>query len=183
MTDNPTQEPAASDDHTHRDEAILLVKNYTMASLAPAVFPVPLADLAALTAIQLKMLHALSEVYALEFSNEMGKAAITSLITSTLPVTITPILASMVKVIPGLGQGAGIASMLVLGGASTHALGMVFIRHFEAGGNFTDFDAQIAADYFKEEFEKGKKVVAELKQQVESKTQKANQSGGTPTTE
>ena len=94
--------PAAS--ASHRDESILLVKNYTMASLAPAVFPVPLLDLAALTGIQLKMLHGLSQVYGVEFTSEMARASIVSLVTSVLPVAVTPLLASLVKFIPGVGQ-------------------------------------------------------------------------------
>lgn len=165
------QEAAATPKTTPHDESIIVVKNYTMSSLAPAMFPFPLVDLAALSAIQLKMLHSLSELYQVEFSNEMGKAAITSLVSSVFPVAITPLLASMVKIIPGLGQAAGVASMLVLGGAATHALGMVFIRHFEAGGDFSNFEAQVAADYFKEEFEKGKQIAMELKDYAEKQIQ------------
>ncbi|BAP57070.1 GTPase [Thioploca ingrica] len=169
MTDTLTvQEPNAPETgQSHRDESVILIKNYTIASLAPAVFPFPLLDLAALTGIQLKMLHSLSKVYGVEFSAELGKATIASLVASVLPVAVTPLLASLVKFIPGVGQVSGVASMLILGVASTHALGMVLVRHFEDRGDFSNFDAQTAKAYFEEEFEKGKQIAAELKQQAQ----------------
>ena len=171
MTDASAAQEAVTPEagQSHRDASIVLVKNYTLASLAPAVLPLPLVDLAVLSGVQLKMLHALSQLYGLEFSTEISRAAIASLVTSVLPVAASPVMASLVKFIPGVGQAAGVASMLVLGGASTHALGMVFVRHFEDGGDFTNFDAQVAKAYFQEEFEKGKQIALELKDKAKAK--------------
>ena len=169
MTDTLTMQESnvPETDQSHRDASVIIVKNYTIASLAPAIFPVPLLDLATLTGIQLKMLHSLSKVYGVEFSAELAKTTTTSLMTSGLPVATTPMLASLVKFIPGVGQVSGVASMLILGVAATHALGMVFVRHFENKGNFSNFDAQAAKAYFDEEFEKGKQIATELKQQAQ----------------
>lgn len=155
---------------SHREESMAVVKNYTLGALVPALIPIPLVDLAALIGIQTKMAHSLTQIYEIEFSEQMTRAAITSLVTSVLPVAITPVLASLVKFIPGLGQISGVASMLVLAGAATYALGMVLVRHFEGGGTLADFDAQAAKEYFKEEFEKGKLVVLELKAEIDKKT-------------
>ena len=157
-------------EHNHRDESMLLVKNYTMLSLTPAVVPVPFLDLSLLAGIQFKLLHSLSMLYDIDdFSPQMVKASITSLVSGTIPVASSPILASLIKFIPGIGQVSGIASMLVLNGAATHALGMVFTRHFENGGNLSNFDPQAATAYFQEEFEKGKENIAKLKQQSTEK--------------
>jgi uncharacterized protein (DUF697 family) len=154
---------------SHYDKAQIIVKNYTLSSLTAAVVPIPLVDLGILTSMQLKMLYDLSCLYEVEFSPKIANAAIAPLITSVLPIVTTPLLASIVKFIPGVGQISGVATMLVLSGAATHALGMVFIRHFEQGGDFTNFDAQIVKQYFSEEFEKGKQVATELKQKSQDK--------------
>jgi uncharacterized protein (DUF697 family) len=153
----------------HHEQSIKLIRNYTIGSLAPAILPIPLLDLTILSSIQLKLLYDLSNLYDVEFSTEIAKASIASLVSSILPVATAPLLASLVKFIPGIGQVSSAASMLVLGGASTYALGMIFKQHFESGGNFSDFNVQVATEYFKEEFENGKKVVAEIKQKSKDK--------------
>ena len=48
-------------------------------------------------------------------------------------------------------------------GASTYAVGQVFIQHFESGGTFLDFDPDKVKAYFAEQVEKGKLVVADLR--------------------
>jgi len=48
-------------------------------------------------------------------------------------------------------------------GASTYAVGQVFIQHFESGGTFLDFDPEKVKGYFAEQFEKGKLAVGDLK--------------------
>lgn len=161
-------------ENSHREQSIIVVKNYTIGALAPALIPVPLFDLVALVGIQLKMLHDLSAVYNVEFSAELSRAAVTSLISSVLPVAAAHLAGSLVKFIPGVGQAAGVASMLILGGAFTHALGMVFVKHFEEGGDFTNFDIQAAKGYFKVELEKGKKIAAELNQRIVAQSSMAD---------
>lgn len=151
----------------HHEEAEFIVQNYTLASLAPALFPVPLIDLAMLTGIQLKMLQDLSEHYQQEFMPNVSRGAITALISSVVPVALKPALtSSLMKFIPVFGQASGVVSMLVLGAAATHALGQVFIRHFSSGGTIENFDTKAVQDYFMEEFEKGKQIAINMKQQA-----------------
>jgi len=157
-----------TEDSRH-DKGLVTVKNYTLTSLTAAAIPLPLVDLGILTGVQVKMLYDLSRIYDVEFSSKIANAAIAPLVASTLPIVTTPLLASTIKFVPGVGQAAGVASMLVLGGAATHALGMVFIRHLEQGGNFADFDIKTVKEYFAEEFENGKKIATELKQKSQDK--------------
>ena len=64
---------------------------------------------------------------------------------------------SAVKAIPGVGALAGAPTMALFSGGATWALGKVFIQHFEAGGTFLDFDPEKVKDYFKAQFEEGRK--------------------------
>jgi hypothetical protein len=50
--------------------------------------------------------------------------------------------------------------MPTLAGASTYAVGRVFIQHFECGGTILSFDPEKVRAHFEKEFEEGKKVVA-----------------------
>ena len=50
--------------------------------------------------------------------------------------------------------------MPALAGASTYAVGKVFVQHFESGGTFLNFDPEDVRDYYAEQFEKGKAAAA-----------------------
>ncbi len=149
---------------TKTKKANLTVRNYSLASLVLGLIPVPLVDLAALVVLQLKLLHSLANQYNIPFSKDIGKSAIIALIGGVLPVEAAFPLASLIKIIPGIGQVAGGVSIAMLGAAATYAVGKVFIQHFESGGTFLTFDPEKVRKYFAEEFEKGKQVAAELKE-------------------
>ena len=59
--------------------------------------------------------------------------------------------------------------MSVLSGASTYAIGQVFIWHFSTGGNFMDFNFDKAREIYEREFEEGKKVAKEMDQEKYAK--------------
>lgn len=137
-------------------EANNIVRNRMIASVGAGLLPFPVIDLAALTALQLDTVRALSKLYDVKFSKNLGKTAISSLTGALFPVTTSPWIGSVVKTIPAVGQLMGAMTMPVVSGASTYALGKVFIQHFESGGTFLTFDPEKVRDYFQEEFEKGK---------------------------
>ena len=137
---------------------------YTSGGMAVGIVPFPLLDLAALAAVQLKMLHSLANIYEVEFKTSLSKSAISSLIGGALPTAAAgPVAASLSKFIPGIGHALSYGSLVVLNGASTYAVGKVFQQHFAAGGTFLTFDPAIVRDYFAEQYENGKTVVVSLK--------------------
>lgn len=148
---------------TNLEQCSKITRNYTLAALVPAAVPIPLADLALLTTIQLKMLHSLGNVYEVKFSKELSKKSIAALIGGVVPVSMAPAVASLLKSIPVIGQVSGTAAMLALAPASTYAIGKVFTQHFELGGTFLNFDPEAVKEHFAAEFEKGKTVAEELK--------------------
>ena len=126
-----------------------------LGALAVGIIPIPLVDLAILSGIQLKMLHSLARLYAVEFSGELGKSLIASLLGGGVSVS----LAGLLKRILPYGFVTGMISTSIFGGASTYAVGKVFIQHFESGGTFLNFDPQQVKDYYAKQFEKGKEEV------------------------
>lgn len=142
-----------------------IIRKHCYAAAGVGLIPIPWVDFIGLTAIQMKMLHQLSENYSIEFSEDRGKAIIGSLVSGFLPVAIATPVASLLKAIPLIGQTTGAITMSILGGATTYAIGRVFNQHFASGGTFLDLDPAKVKAYFKEQFEVGRKVTEQAKSQ------------------
>ena len=135
-----------------------IINNHVMFSLGAGLVPIPILDIAAVTAVQLDLLRQLSNLYDIDFKENIGKNLISALSSSTL----ARVGASFIKVIPGIGSLIGGVSMSIMAGASTYAIGQVFARHFASGGNFEDVVMDKAKKMYEEEFEKGKEVAGKM---------------------
>ncbi|MBK7337184.1 MAG: DUF697 domain-containing protein [Saprospirales bacterium] len=169
-------------DNNSQDErgkhAETIIRNHVIWSMGAGMIPVLIADIFAVSALQLDMIRQLSRVYGVDFSETQGKAIVTSLTSSTI-ARVTA--GSIIKVIPGLGSLLGGVTVSAFAGASTYALGEVFKKHFETGGTILDFDPARLKKVYKEKFEKGKKVVEEWRNQEKSGNFKASEPVVTPT--
>ena len=164
---------------SNAEQANKVVRNYALGSIVPSLVPVPMLDLAAVTAIQLKMLHSLAEIYKQPFKQEFGRSAIAALTGGTVALSTARVVSSAIKAIPVVGSIVGAATMPVINGGTTYAVGQVFIQHFESGGTFLTFDASKVREYFEAQFKEGKALVAaagnapEAKDAKEPETKKA----------
>jgi len=131
-------------------------------SMGAGLIPVIIADIFAVGVVQLDMIRQLCRVYDVDFSETQGKAVVTALTSSTV-ARITA--RSVAKMIPVVGPLLGGVTVSVFAGASTYALGEVFKKHFELGGTILDFDPERLKKFYKEKFEKGKKVAEDLARQ------------------
>jgi uncharacterized protein (DUF697 family) len=139
-----------------------ILRQYTLGGMAVGLMPIPFVDLAALVALQLKMLHSLAETYDIDFKADLGRSSIASLVGGTLSTSLSPTLAaSLAKFIPGIGQTLASGSAVLLNGAATYAVGKVFIQHFAAGGTFLSFDPEAVRDYFQTQLQEGGRVAAQ----------------------
>jgi uncharacterized protein (DUF697 family) len=141
-----------------RELAQEIVKSHVVYSLGAGLVPIPFLDIAAVSVVQLDMLKQLAKVYGEDFKESAGKGWISAITGSTM----ARMGASLVKAIPGIGSVLGGITMSVLSGASTYAIGQVFIWHFSTGGNFMDFNFDKAREIYEREFEEGKKVAREM---------------------
>lgn len=144
------------------------VKMHMIAGMTLGLLPAPLFDIAALTGTQINLLRSLSTHYAVDFDEQLGKTLVASLVSGSIPVLTVVGLSSFAKIIPGIGTIGGGIGMTVISGAVIYATGQVFIRHFEAGGTFDDFDANHWKSYFKEQLEEGKKAVKKKRESLSS---------------
>lgn len=123
-------------------QASKTIRKYALLSVIPGVIPMPLLDLAAISALQLKMLHELSNIHGVPFSGYWGKSSIAALVGTATTGGMYPTLASFIKVVPFVGHYAGAASLSTMAAASTYAVGKVFNQHFASGGTFLTFNAE-----------------------------------------
>jgi len=146
-----------------------IIKNHMIWSMGAGFIPIPIADLFAVSAIQLDMIRQMCKVYDIDFKETEGKAIITALTGSSL----ARLGARAVKFIPGVGSILGGVTMAILSGGSTFALGEVFKKHFKTGGTFLDFDPGRLKKYYNEKFEKGKDFASKI--QRDTKKSEDNQ--------
>jgi uncharacterized protein (DUF697 family) len=141
------------------EQSLKIVARYMWWSMGAGLVPLPIADLVAVSGVQLKMLAGISKIYEIAFPVSRGKAAIGSLLGFVFPHAMsTGRMSSVIKAIPVVGILAGTPSMVLFSGAYTWALGNVFIRHFESGGTLLNFRTEEVRHYFRAKFEEGRRM-------------------------
>jgi len=141
-----------------------ILKRHVYWAVGAGLIPLPVVDIAAVTAIQVDMLKQVCSFYHIDYSEETGKTWISALVTSTMSSLIARFSASTVKFIPVIGTMVGATSMAILSGASTYALGKAFINHFENGGTFSNLNEEKVKEIYNEQVKEGKKIAKTLKE-------------------
>jgi uncharacterized protein (DUF697 family) len=145
-----------------------MVKDYIMASMAASIVPVPLFDIAAVAGVQLRMIQKLSELYGKPFSESVGRNILASLVGGLAGYGVgVTVAVSLTKLIPGVGWMVGMVSLPVVAGASTYAVGSVFVKHYEQGGDIFDLSTDAMRSFYKQQFEKGKALAAKAKAKIQ----------------
>ncbi|MBD1544671.1 YcjF family protein [Roseibium aggregatum] len=149
-----------------------LIKDYVIASVAASIVPVAFFDIAAVVAIQLRMIQKLSQLYGKPFSERLGRKVIYALAGGVLGFGAGYVVAaSATKMIPGIGWMVGMVSLPVVAGASTFAVGRSIVAHYEDGGTLMDFNAGKMRAFYKEQFEKGKELARKVKDKAKSEAE------------
>jgi uncharacterized protein (DUF697 family) len=163
----PAEQMPSSESETSEDEALSTCRKYTMGAMAAGLVPTPAFDFAAVTAIQLKMLHSIAGIYGVTFSQDAGKSVLASVIGGVGSTWVARgTFGSLIKAIPLVGSIAGAVTMPIIAGAATYAVGRVFIQHFEAGGTLLDFDPEKTRGFFKEFYNEGRDVARDLRRKI-----------------
>jgi uncharacterized protein (DUF697 family) len=163
-----TETEVASDDQTNSAERV--IQDHVLLAVASGFVPGPGLDLVAAFATQLTMLKRMATIYDVPFRQEAAKSIVTSLFGTLGGAGAAAIAAaSFIKFIPVVGTAVGIAGTSIAFGAFTYAIGKVFLRHFETGGNFLDMDPRVYKEYFREMNLRGRKVAAEKEEEAKTK--------------
>ena len=129
-----------------------IVKKWSLVAAGLGLVPLALVDLASIFGVQLKMLADLANHYDIPFKKDAGKSALAGLVGSGVGTSLgTGAIRSLVRAIPVVGPVASLAVMPAFGGASTYAVGKVFIQHFESGGTLLNFNPEEVREYYQHE--------------------------------
>ncbi|MCS7161771.1 MAG: DUF697 domain-containing protein [Bacteroidia bacterium] len=148
-----------------RNAAERIIREHMIVAMGAGLVPVPFADWATTTAVQINLVRKLAEVYKIPFFSGLAKGLIASLVGAT---TVRGG-ATLVKLIPGIGWLVGGLTASVLAAATTYAIGKVFQTHFEAGGTLKDFDLEAAQRAYKHFFQQGQQEAENLKKGPQDK--------------
>jgi uncharacterized protein (DUF697 family) len=110
-----------------------IVERHRTYAAVGGLVPVPVANIASVTAINLRMVQQLSALYQVPFQRDRARAAIVSLIGGAAPSGFGMATSSaLMWIIPG-GMFVGLGVSALSAGALTRAIGQVFAESFENG--------------------------------------------------
>jgi len=144
---------------TPRGPAHEIIVAHVGAAMAAAATPIPIVDVASVTAIQIALVRRLAARYRVEYDAVRVRSAVFALAGAAL----ARLGASAVKLWPGGGSVAGGVAQVTLSGVSTYAIGEAYRGHFEARGTLDDFDADVMRSRYREAAERGREIVRTLR--------------------
>lgn len=130
-----------------RERAESIVERSAAYSFACGLVPLPFADMAALTLVHVEMLERLAELYDLPFSRVRAKTYVTALIGGFTATQLGLVhLRAGLALLPVVGPVLSAFSLSATATAVTYMIGRLFIRQFESGGTFMDFETARAVE-------------------------------------
>ena len=125
-----------------RAQARRIVERHATYSAVGGIIPVPIANMAGVTAIIVRMIKRLSGHYRVPFERARARAIVVGLVGGTMPtglatVTSTTLAALLPTNLISLAVSCATAA------AFTRGIGLVFVDHFESGATLADFPTPI----------------------------------------
>jgi uncharacterized protein (DUF697 family) len=120
-----------------------IVHRYVAVSAMAGLITLPVIDVAALGGVHVALIKELTDYYGAEFSEHTARNILIAIGASLIPGSIGSILGrKILRALPFITHGAGLLTMSGFAAAVSYALGLAFIRHFEAGGTLDSFDPE-----------------------------------------
>jgi uncharacterized protein (DUF697 family) len=130
-----------AEDERRLKQARAIVARYRNWTIAAAAAPIPLADAALVSGVQLRLVSRLAQLYGVPFERVRVVSLLSALFGGWTPYTIaTGVAGAAARMAPGLGTLIGIATSVGTSTLATETIGKMFIQHFEDGGTFLDFE-------------------------------------------
>jgi uncharacterized protein (DUF697 family) len=134
---------AATEAARRRRKAVAIVERHANMSVVGGVLPVPILNAAAITAILVRMVRQLSNLYGVPFQRNRAHALVIGLMGGVMPTGLASAASSaLVYVMPGANV-IGLVVSSVTAGTCARSLGRLFIYHFESGATLVDFPSKI----------------------------------------
>jgi len=133
------------------------VRNWSQWATVAGFIPVPVLDVTAIGALQVKLVAELCKIYDVPFKEEAVKSVLAGLTGSAVTSVVSGTLAgSLTRFVPYVGTALASVSQPVVAYATTFAVGAVFIKHFESKGSLTELSADSVKGFYQEQYAKAK---------------------------
>jgi uncharacterized protein (DUF697 family) len=143
LASNTVSQPALDDAESvrRRRRALAIVERHANLSAIGGVIPLPVVNVAAITAIIVRMVKSLSRLYGVPFQRNRARAVVIGLMGGVMPTGLATVATSaLVYVLPGYNL-LGLAVSSVTASASARSIGQMFIESFENGSTLLDFSS------------------------------------------
>ena len=135
--------PVVTDPNVVRRRSLArrIVERHAYYSGVGGIIPVPIANVAGVTAVIVRMVKVLSDLYGVPFQRDRARAIVIGLMGGAMPTGLAAVTAStLVYIVPGSNL-IGLAVSSVTAIACTRGIGRIFIEHFESGATLNDMSA------------------------------------------
>ena len=135
--------PAASQTGAaqRRSAADAIVERHAIYSAVGGIIPVPIANVAGITAVIVRMVKVLSDLYGVPFERDRARTIVIGLMGGAMPTGLAAVTTStLFYIVPGSNL-VGLAVSSLAGAACTRGIGRIFVEHFESGATLGDFPA------------------------------------------
>jgi uncharacterized protein (DUF697 family) len=132
---------AGIDATRRRSQANSIVERHTAYAAVGGIIPVPIANVASITAVIVRMVKRLSDLYGIPFERDRARAIVVGLMGGAMPTGLGAVTTStLFYVVPGSGL-VGLAVSSIAAVACTRSIGRIFVEHFETGSSLHDLSA------------------------------------------
>jgi uncharacterized protein (DUF697 family) len=130
--------PTEADAARRRAQARAIVERHAAYAAVGGIIPLPIANVASITAVIVRMVKMLSDLYAVPFERDRARAIVIGMMGGAMPTGLAAVTTStLFYIIPGSAL-IGLAVSSIAGAACTRGVGRIFVEHFESGATLQD---------------------------------------------
>ena len=122
-------------------QANAIVERHATYSAAGGIIPLPVANVASVMAIIVRMVKMLSNLYGVPFERDRARAIVVAMVGGAMPTGLAAVTISTLQYVVPASAFIGLAVSSVAAVACTRSIGRTFVEHFESGATLSDFSA------------------------------------------
>jgi uncharacterized protein (DUF697 family) len=120
-------------------QAQAIVERHATYSAAGGIIPLPIANVASVMAIIVRMVRMLSNLYGVPFERDRARAIVVGMAGGATPTALAAVTSSTLYYLVPASAIIGLAVSSVAAVACTRSIGRTFVEHFEGGATLSDF--------------------------------------------
>jgi uncharacterized protein (DUF697 family) len=138
---SPARAPAEFDAGRRLLQAHRIVERHATYSAAGGIIPLPIANVASVMAIIVRMVKMLSNLYGVPFERDRARAIVVGMVGGAMPTGLAAVTSSTLHYLVPASAIIGLAVSSAAAVACTRSIGRTFVEHFESGANLSDYSA------------------------------------------